>query len=503
MESRQQYKMEGKIGIDEAAPEAGDASKHDRSLVTGIAWTAVTKWMVQALSWASTLIVARLLSPDDFGLVAIAMVYLGFVQLVSEFGLTAAVITDRDLKSHQIAQFNSMSVLLGVAGLCVSLVVATPLADFFSAQEVRVIIFVASASFVVAGLQMVPNALLQKELRFKLLALIDVAKAVAQIICTLVLALLGFQYWALVLGNLLGIVVGTVLTLMNRSHSFAWPRPRQIHSALAFSWHVFVSRLSWYLVSNADFFVVGRVLGKTALGFYSLGWTLATIPVEKITAVVSRVTYPIFASIQTDRAALCRYLLTLTELLSLVIFPVAFGMALVAQDFVILLLGQKWEGAVAPLVILAVSTAVRGIDPLLPQIMFVIGGARLGMIVGMVSVALLPASFYLASRWGLVGIAMVWIVVYPLLLLPIYYYVFSRLKLSTRRYLGALRPALSASLAMILAVLLLGVLTEASSAWLRLVLQVICGAIVYILYCFLFHRDRIRVLYDFVRLGHH
>src|SRR2546426_4231942 len=130
-----------------AARSAGEQRALDRSLVHGLAWTGAAKWGVQALSWAGTVVVARLLSPSDYGLVGMATVYLGFVLLVNEQGLTAAIIQRRDLDEERIAKLGGLAVLVGFALLGLSVALAAPVAIFFGEQATRWIIIVLSLSF--------------------------------------------------------------------------------------------------------------------------------------------------------------------------------------------------------------------------------------------------------------------------------------------------------------------------------------------------------------------
>src|SRR5439155_593304 len=111
--------------------------------------------------------------------------------------------------------------------------------------------------------------------------------------------------------------------------------------------------LGWYVSANTDFLVAGRILGKTALGFYNVAWTLASVPVDKVAALVGQVTPAFFSAVQTDRPAMRRYLLRITEGIALITFPVSLGLVLVARDFVLVVLGSKWEGTIAPLRLLA------------------------------------------------------------------------------------------------------------------------------------------------------
>jgi O-antigen/teichoic acid export membrane protein len=232
-------------------------------------------------------------------------------------------------------------------------------------------------------------------------------------------------------------------------------------------------------------------LGKAALGSYTFAWTLAGEPVKQISALVGRVTPAVFSAVQTDYAALRRYLLSLTEALSLVTFPAAFGLALVAEEFVPLAMGPKWLAVIAPLRLLALYASFRSISMLFSHILNVIGESRFCMRNGLLAVVLLPTAFYVGSNWGTVGIAVAWMVVHPLVTLPIYWRVLRKIDLSVGRYLQSLWPALSGSLWMVVAVWATREILP--SIWplpLRFALQVLGGGAAYILTLTALHRER-------------
>ncbi len=472
----------------------------DKSLAGGIAWTAGVKWSSQLLSWASTLVVARLLTPSDFGLLGMAVVYLGLVTVLSEFGLGTAVITLRDLNDEQVAQINSVSVLFGLVGLALSCAVAVPLGKFFRAPQLPLVVVVMSATFVITAFRTVPYSLLQKEMRFKVLAIMDGLQAVAQALSTVMFALLGLRYWSLVLGGLSAATVSTAMPLAWRPHGFAWPRLGSIRHALTFSWHIIVTRVSWYGYSNADFLVAGRVLGEAPLGAYTFAWNLASLPAEKVTTIVTGITPAFFSAVQSEQAALRRYLRTLTEGLTLITFPATFGLALVAKEFVHLALGKKWEGVIVPLELLALYASLRSIVTLLPQVLAVVGETRFVMRVTLVALLVLPTAFYVGSRWGTVGIASGWVIVYPFFTLLLYGRVFRKIDMSVGGYFRALWPAFNASVLMAACVgILKWTLPSGWPLYFRFGLEVLGGGAAYILTLFVLHRERLRAFFRLIR----
>src|SRR5438477_4017665 len=382
----------------------------DRSLAQGIAWTGGIKWLTQLVSWASTLIVARLITPTDYGLFAMAMVYAGFVQLVNELGLSLAIVQRRDLTEEQIAQLGGLTVLASVALFVLSVGLAGPIASFFGERTVRGIIIALSPTFVMRGVQVVPRSLLARDLEFRRLAWIDAGEAVLWSSTTLVGAFLGLRYWALAWGAVVsGFAVMGVLCLL-RPHRLAWPRDlRSVAGAVNLGWYVVVSQLCWYVYNHADLTIVGRLLGKAALGAYTKGSDIASIPVDRVSAMIGQVTPAVFSAVQDDPHALRRYLLGLTEGLALVTFPISVGLALVADLFVLTVLGEQWRPAIMPLRLLGLYGGFRSILNLLPSMLIATGRARLNMQFNLLVAASLPLMMYLGARWGTTGVALAWV----------------------------------------------------------------------------------------------
>ena len=376
----------------------------EKSMFLGVAWVGGAKWLTQLLAWASTLIVARLLTPADYGLVSMATIYLGMVMLVSEFGIGSAVIALRELSLEQLEQLNSLAVVLGLGGFALSLVAAKPLQYFFKAPQLPAVVIVLSLSFIITSFQVVPAAFLQRELRFKELSIISGIRAFANSVSLVAFAALGFRYWTLVLGALVSTTMNTGLTLWVHRYGFRRPMLKSLRDALTFTWHILTARMAWYFYSNSDFAVAGRTLGQVPLGGYTVAWNLAFTPIDTVSSFVGSVMPAVLSAMQGDHAALRRYILNLTEGLALVTFPLSLGLALVANDAVPLVLGQKWQAAVAPLRLLAIFASFRSITPVLPQVLNVIRETRFGMKLSVISVIAYPPHFIWAAtgaRWGL------------------------------------------------------------------------------------------------------
>jgi PST family polysaccharide transporter len=458
------------------------------------------KWLTQIVTWGTTLVVARLLAPSDYGLIGMAGIWIYLMTLFSEFGLGTAIITVQELTDHQISQLNSVSLILGFVGFGISAAVAYPLGHFFKSAKLPVIIIVMSIGFVISAFRTVPYSLLQKELRFKLLALIEGLQSLSQAITTLVFALLGFGYWALALGGLAFALAPTALTLLWKRQAFAWPRFSELRGALAYSYHIVIGRLSWYAYNDADAVVAGRVLGQAPLGSYTLAWTLAQAPLEKLSTLVNRVMPSIYATIQSDYASLRRYLRNITSGLSLVIFPAVLGMALVARPFVAFALGSKWSGVILPLQLLCIHALIRSNVILLTPVLNVVGEQRFVMWNSLYTMFILPVAFYVGSRWGTAGIAGVWIVVYPFVSLPLFWRLFRKIQMSITEYLTALWPALNGCVFMVVAIeLCKRLVSPTQPPYVRFFSEIVVGALAYTLTLVSLHRKHLRAFLRLIR----
>ncbi len=473
----------------------------DRSLAHGVTWTGGIKGIALLLSWASTIIVARILNPADYGLVAMATLYLGLTMMVTDFGLGAAMVALRDLSQELAAQLHAVAALVGLGAFVLSCLVAVPLSRFFHAPALAPVVVVLSAALVLDSLRTVPTALLARDLRFKYLALLEGLKVLAAAALTLALAVFGARHWALVLGNVFATLVVTLLVLGRLPQRFARPRFRTLKSTLTFSSHFLMGQLAWYGYSNADFLIAGRVLGRVALGEYSLAWTLTNTPGDKIMSIFGRLMPTMFAAVQRDVEALRRYFFLFTEALAILIVPMSVGLALVARDFVLLVFGVKWSAAIVPLQLLCCYSSIHLLAVPLAPVLQVKGQASFPMRMAFYALAILPPAFYFSGvRWGTVGVAAIWLAVYPLILLPIYARVFSTLEIGLGEYFARLGPTILS--AAVMTVVVMSIRMLAPSAWplaMRFGLQVACGAAAFVASALFIQRRRLGLLADFLR----
>jgi teichuronic acid exporter len=450
-----------------------------RAFVRGVASTGAVRWSAQAATWAITLFVARLLRPEDYGLVAMATVIHGLVTILSEFGVGVTIVTLRQLSSAQVAQFNGLSALLGATAFLAMTALAPALAAFFERPALLAVVAVMAATFLVSGLRTIPAALLQRDLRFGTLAMIEATQAIIGAVVTLTCAWNGWGYWAIVGGTLAASASWTTLLLTVRPCALAWPRRRDLGAALTFTGHQVTGSIAWYVYSNADFVVAGRWLGAHDLGIYSMAWTLARVVPERIANIALRLTPAFFAAVSDELTALRRWLAGVTEGIAIVCFPLLVGLSLVADDALRVIAGAQWEAAALPLRLLALYGAFDVVTQPLTRALVAVGDARFTARMGIALALIMPGGFIAGAHYGPVGLAVAWLLLAPAVRIVALLRVRHLIGLRITEYVVALRPALIATVVMAVTVMVAKRAFAIDSTLPRLTVAVALGAAAY------------------------
>ena len=475
--------------------------KLDRTLVSGIAWTAMLRWVAQGLSWCATFFVARLLVPGDYGIVSMATIGIGLLRMVEDFGLDSILIQDRSIVGEQQARLAGLILTVGAGFCAIFLLLAQPIAVFFHEAQVRWAIVGLSVLFVTDALQVVPRATLQRELDFRRFAMLAFVQTLATQSVLVAAAEAKWGYWALISGSIAGGVASTVLLLAWRPYRVAWPRElAKLARPLLQGWRVIAGRIAWYGFNTADQTIAGRMLGKDALGAYSFATTFASLPFQEAGSIVGRVVPGIFSVVQTNPVELRRYFLMLTEFLTYITLPLSVGLALTGDLAVGVALGPQWTAVVQPLRLLCVYAAFQGCQILVSHVLMWTGQFRTIMWCTILAAVAMPLGFLGAASHGLPGLALVWAVLYPIVNIPPLVIGFRIINVSLRDWLAALKPAACASLVMIAAVLAVRRVLPASQGLLTsLVMVVTVGAVAYAAVLWFAFRARVLEILRFVR----
>lgn len=482
--------------------ESGPSAESlDRTFVGGLAWTAGSKWVTQGLTWISVLIVARLLSPADFGLVEMAGLFFVIANVLAEFGIGTAVVQMRGLGRDVLAQLNTLSVAFSTLAFGIALLAAPAIAAFFRSDEVRMLVAVNSLAFFVTGFQAVPQGVLRRDLDYRRLSVAEAVQSVVQAVTTVAAAWFGLAYWSLVIGHVLGKSSSAVLTVIWTRVPLRWPRMQTVRAPLKFGYHVSVANLAGTFYAMADVIVVGRRLGDDLLGHYRMALTLAYAPIDKIGALIMRVTGPLFARIQSDHVLIRRYFLIFTEILTLAVLPMCIGIALVASELVTVVLGAKWLVSVGPLQFVSLFAGVRLISVLISQILVALHRTAFTMHLSLISLFVMPVAFWFAAGWSLAAVGAAWLLLAVINVLPSYIVMARQIELPFRDFAGAFVPSFIGCAVMAAGVASLRpyLQLQPDTALLDLVVQSLIGAALYSGVILLFFRSRTTRYIRFVK----
>ncbi len=477
-------------------------SLRDHSLFSGIAWTALTRWSAQLVSWAGTLYVAHVLSPTDYGLVAMANVPVGLVRVAENFGLDAVLVQDRQLDRQQLAQLAGLALLVGVGLMLIIMALAQPIASLYDHPGIAAITAALSLLVPLEAAQVVPRARLQIDMAFRALGFLTFLQTVVATITVVVCAHLALGPWSLVLNVVVSSAVLTLVLIVLRPFEVRWPRDlRSIARPIVAGWRMLASRAGYYASSSADQAIIGRMLGASSAGIYSFAQTFSTMPVQEITSVVGRVVPGVFSSVQTRPSEMRRYFLMLTEASALISFPAAAGIAVCADLLVRVALGDQWLEVIAPLRILCLYAVVFAGQDLVGHVLLWTGRFRANMWLNILAAIGLPPLLYLGAKHGLNGVCIALCFGFTLLSLPGFVIAARIIQMRWREYGRALWPAIISSLVMAAGVQLFRS-QDSVHAWperLQFAAAVATGVLLYVAMLAVFFRNRARHLIGAIR----
>lgn len=453
----------------------------ERDAIHGLKWLGFAKLASQLASWAVTLLVIRLLSPEDYGLMALTSVVITLSSLVAEMSMGQSIVQSRSLALAELERVSGFIIVLNMALGAAVFCIAPWVAAGFEEPKLDVLIQVMALQFLMAAVGTVPQALLSREFRFKAIALIDVAAALAANACTLVLAWRGYGVWALVVGALAMSAVRNGLSLWVAPRTrprFSW-RAGGIGSHLHYGGSMTLARLLSDIVHQTDMIVAGRFLAAEGAGLYSVAFHLATLPMQKISAVVNQVAFPTMARLQETRTRLHDAVLRACRLLTTITVPVLWGLSCCSQEFVALVLGERWAAAALPLQIICLMVPAKMVGNLLWTTVSAVGRHQDFLRNVALSAVIVPTALLIGVRWGVTGLALAWAIGWMLSLVVNLPTLGDRLGIGAREIVREVRPALISGTVMYATVVSLRASMPDADSLLRLGAMIVSGALAY------------------------
>lgn len=428
----------------------GGPGGRTRGVVSGTRWLSFSQVVVQLVRMGVHVLLARVLAPEDFGLLAMALVITSFLDVFRDLGTRSAIVQKAEVSPGFLSGMFVVNISIGAA-LSAGVALSAPLvAALYGQADLTQVLRVLGLSIVVASFGLVQQGTLQRDLRFGRLATTQLASAAAQAAVSLSLAAAGYGVWALVLG-VVASAAGTTVTswLLSPWRPVAHCEWREVRSVWGFSLNLSGAQLASFFVTNADKFIIGRALGASPLGYYSLAQRMVIYPVRSLTQVLQSVLFPAFSRVQHDDAAIRRGYLRACGAIALVVFPAMAGIAVVAGPFVHAVLGSEWTPAVPIIAILAPISGLQALNYTIGILYQAKGRTDLQFRWSLLAGAVTVVAYLVGVRWGIVGVT-VSFAISILVLTPLSYIIpFRLIDLRWRDFLTALAPYASATAVMV------------------------------------------------------
>ena len=436
---------------------------------------------VSVLRFMGTAVLARILSPEEFGIIGIALLFTGIVRLFGNLGMGQALVQRKKIDQEYLSTAFWTSVLVGSCLSLIGVFSASMAAEFFNELAVWAVIMWLSLNFFFSSLSSIHVVLLTRDLKFDVMAKIEIWTTVIRIAFILTCALLGMGFWSIVIGIIMERIIRTLsiirLVKWNPSLQFNTEKFKHLFS---FGRNIYGQMFVNYFNNSMDYFVTGKFLGTANLAFYQFAFNVPHLVLSHITESVNSVVFPLYSKVQNDKERTSRGYLKTVKFVSMITFPLMVGLFFTADDFIRTAYGQKWLGAVLPMKILCFSGALRSIFEINYALLKSQARADLGFKWNLIMLPVTITAIVIASRWGIVGIAMAMasLSVFSIIIVKIG---LRLIKTSLSKYLMTLMPATVNSLIM-LVILSLASRTfhiDTLPSWMSLIINILLGALIY------------------------
>jgi PST family polysaccharide transporter len=452
-------------------------------LARHLSWTAISQVSRQVIQVALGVVLARLLTPEDFGLIGLTVVFTGFANLFSDLGLGAALVQRKDITDRDLNFVFWLNLLTGITLTIVTILCAPLIAQFYHEPRLIGITRLLGICPVISSLGLVPGSIMQKQFRFKALAITDLGSVIVSSVLACWAAAIGLGVMSLVI---------QAIAIQASAVCFRWAAAKWYPTfrlsfksgrrLVPFGSGLLGSSLVNYWVRNGDNLLVGRFCGAVPLGLYSRSYTLMVLPVNQVNTVLSPVLFPALSLVQDSKAELRRVFLFANQAIAVIAFPLMLGLAVVTDDFVHVLWGDRWLGTVAIIRVLAIAGVGNAIGTTSGWIYMAVGRTDRMLWWTMASSPVYLLGFIAGLRWGAFGVAVGYAAAFYLVLwYPMWRMAGSLIDLSFRKIMTNLRGPFVCAAVMVAGIIALRwMLGSALHPAVRLLVSILTGACLYI-----------------------
>jgi O-antigen/teichoic acid export membrane protein len=460
-----------------------------RKTLTNSLWSYLSFALQKGATFFATLVLVRVLSPDDFGLMGYCLLTIAYLEVFGRFGLDAALISRQD-RIEAAADVTFMFALAnGFFFFLLAWFAAPAIAEFFREEAITPLFRVLAVVLVIEATAIVHLALLQRDLRFRDKLRPDIARGIVKGVVAIGFAVAGYGVWSLVIGQIAGSLVFAILlwVLVPWRPTFRFDR-RVAREMFGFGSHMAVVNLMGAMRNNMDYLLIGRLLGATSLGLYTISYRLPDLVIQSLNNVVGMVTHPVLARIQSDRVRTREYYEAYVRHIAMLTLPAGIGMAIIAEPFVHLFYTDRWNGVIFPMQCISLALAVSSIGFVPGVLLKAINRPDVLNYISLVKLPFIVLILWYATGYGIEGVAIAQVVLAAIYLAFDSMIMGRMIGFGLKDLLAALWPALIATTVMALVDISLAAIIVDNDL-LELPLLIIAGSATYLFTLRLVARD--------------
>lgn len=474
---------------------------HNKKILRGMTWEVIAKICVQLASWISTVIVARILVPEDYGLIATSGIFIGFLLMVSDMGLATGLINKTKVRDEEYLVVFWFSVTLNLLLFILIYFMAPFIADFYNEPLLTDIIRVSALMLIFSPLKLIPNVVLMREMDFKYSAFVQMGSQATVVVAVIVLATNGYGVWSLVYSVLLGQVFQVLAYIPRMKPVTGFDLSlSKVSDTIGFGSKVMVSKLLWYFNNQSATFLIGSSLGQKSLGYYDMANTLAVAPLSKIGAIFNRVAFPAISKVKGDKSHVAQIFITMHKYLLLVSIPIFTAVIIAAEEVVGFLFTEKWLPIVPILQAMAIMNIFKLSGMLIPSVLEGVGRPGEVLVYQIISAACTPLFIFIGLSWGLMGAVYAMLILSPCLYIYLQSRVLKNLEIKLYDFIQSVLPILLSAGAMALTLFLLKQQLTIPNSALELLVLISGSFTIYLSALFLFNRGLYKELKEGVAL---
>jgi len=470
--------------------------------VSGIKWSSVSQAGKQIIQYITTIMLASILSPTDFGIIAMAMVVIGFLEIFKDLGTSAAIIHIQETTEELLSSIFFTNVFFGLLIAATIILLSPFISEFYNSPKLISVLNVLAIGFFISGFSIVQKSVMEKELKFNKISIIELLSALIGAITGLILALNDFGVWSLVFQSLVNNFFLSFLYLIicNWKPSLKY-RFNSIVKIFKYSSNLIGYNIFNYWVRNADYLLIGKFLGDKDLGHYYIAYKIMLYPVNNISVIISRVMFPIYSRIQSNLQRFRDIYMKVGNSIAFITFPLMLGLISTSNLIAKIFFANNWNtGVISQLIIiLAPVGLIQSIASTTGSIYQATGRTDWMFKWGIFSGVIYVGGFVIGVNYGITGVAISYLITTFILLYPVFAIPFKIIQQKFIVFINSFLKIIISSIIMSVLIYLFRYLILFNLDYIeQLVLLILIGLLGYLTFMILMDRKRITDFYSII-----